>query len=599
MLRGEDDGMTFHYTTSRGEEGRESCADTGAAAGAVPRFPAVAVPAPELAPSPLPRSFPHHPHPSPHESHSLRRHRDGRAGSAARVPARRRGHAAARRRATRDEPEAPQAARAGGAGPVQPGQRRAAVGGVRCLLLHVRHFGGGAERGGIFARHLRPDARSRADARQAQPGDDVHLRLGNGDGQQRARAGDVGAGEGADGERAARRRFPSRIHVPAGGDRADARDQVADDRVPRRLRPDGARPSHPAPALPERGDDDGAGRAGDARRRRTGEPEACARVGGHQPRGARRQLRRGSRRGRIPRPPGANRGGEHGRTVRRLTCLTVDCFPRPRPLVKQWKPHVAPFQFPLPHMLKSLRYPALAAVLSVTQVACTLDALGAGAKNDSSLPAVSRVVVVSIDGLRADAVQKMPALSALESRAAWTDSMQTVVPSLTVPGHLSMFTGRDVTTMGVTTNTLDQSAGLSLAINGATTMFQWVKDAGGRTSALAATSLIPESSLASAESFFGIDQITSITADLGALRASAIAAATAADAPTLLFVHIPTVDFAGHDFGWVRTDSAAPDGGDVLGVQYLSAARGADSVVDAIWHALQPAIESGDVALVV
>jgi len=250
-------------------------------------------------------------------------------------------------------------------------------------------------------------------------------------------------------------------------------------------------------------------------------------------------------------------------------------------------------------MLKSLRYPALAAVLSVTQVACTLDALGAGAKNDSSLPAVSRVVVVSIDGLRGDAVQKMPALAALEARAAWTDSMQTVVPSLTVPGHLAMFTGRDVTTMGVTTNTLDQSAGLSLAINGATTMFQWVKEAGGRTSALAATSLIPESSLASAESFFGIDQITSITADLGALRASAIAAATAADAPTLLFVHIPTVDFAGHDFGWVRTDSAAPDGGDVLGVQYLSAARGADSVVDAIWHALQPAIESGDVALVV
>ena len=250
-------------------------------------------------------------------------------------------------------------------------------------------------------------------------------------------------------------------------------------------------------------------------------------------------------------------------------------------------------------MLKTLKYPALAAVLCVTQVACTLDALGAGAKTDSSLPAVSRVVVVSIDGLRADAVQKMPALAALESRAAWTDSMQTVVPSLTVPGHLSMFTGRDVTKMGVTTNTLDQSAGLSLAINGATTMFQWVKDAGGRTSALAATSLIPESSLASAQSFFGIDQITSVTADLAALRANAIAAATAADAPKLLFVHIPTVDFAGHDFGWVRTDSVAANGGDVLGAQYVAAAMGADSVVDAIWHALQPAIASSDVALVI
>lgn len=250
-------------------------------------------------------------------------------------------------------------------------------------------------------------------------------------------------------------------------------------------------------------------------------------------------------------------------------------------------------------MMKTLKYPALAVALCLTQAACTLDALGARTTNDSVLPAVSRVVVVSIDGLRGDAVKAMPGLSALESRAAWTDSMQTVVPSLTVPGHLSMFTGRDVTTMGVTTNTLTQSDGLSLAINGATTMFQWVKDAGGHTTALAASSLIPASDLASAKSFFGIDSIESVSADLGTLRADAIAAATAANAPTLLFVHIPTVDFAGHDFGWLRTDTTASDGGDVLGARYLDAARGADSVVSAIWLALQPAIENGDVALVI
>lgn len=282
-----------------------------------------------------------------------------------------------------------------------------------------------------------------------------------------------------------------------------------------------------------------------------------------------------------------------------VTCLTFWHYLAPLSLVCNGSRWVAPFQFPLPQMPKTLQYPALALVLCVTQVACTLDALGVGGNSESTLPAVSRVVIVSVDGLRGDAVRTMPALAALEAHAAWTDSMQTVVPSLTVPGHLSMFTGRDVTTMGVTTNTLDQSAGLSLAINGATTMFQWVKDAGGRTSALAATSLIPESSLASAENFFGIDQITSVTADLSTLRNDAIAAATAADAPTLLFVHIPTVDFAGHDFGWVRTDSSAAGGGDVLGAQYLAAARSADSVIDAIRAALQPAIDNGDVAFIV
>ena len=250
-------------------------------------------------------------------------------------------------------------------------------------------------------------------------------------------------------------------------------------------------------------------------------------------------------------------------------------------------------------MMKTSKLAALAAVLCVTQSACTLDALGLGANGNSTLPAVSRVVVISIDGLRGDAVAEMPFLSALRSRAAWTDSMQTVVPSLTVPGHLSMFSGRDVTALGVTTNTLDQAAGLALALNGATTMFQWVKDAGGRTTALVAASLIPASDLATAQSFFGIDRITTVTADLASLRIDAIAAATATDAPTLLFVHIPTVDFAGHDYGWVRSDAVSATGGDLLGSEYLAAARAADSVVNDVWLALQPAIESGDVALII
>ena len=158
-------------------------------------------------------------------------------------------------------------------------------------------------------------------------------------------------------------------------------------------------------------------------------------------------------------------------------------------------------------MMKTFRLPALAVVLCVTQSACTIDALGAGGNAASTLPVVSRVVVVSIDGLRGDAVRQMPTLDALRNRAAWTDSMQTVVPSLTVPGHLSMFTGRDVTSLGVTTNTLDQSAGLALALNGATSMFQWVKDDGRHSTALIASSLVPASDLVTAQGFFGISEV--------------------------------------------------------------------------------------------
>ena len=111
---------------------------------------------------------------------------------------------------------------------------------------------------------------------------------------------------------------------------------------------------------------------------------------------------------------------------------------------------------------------------------------------------VRRVVLVSVDGLRADALDRMPVLSALRARAQWSDSMMTVVPSLTVPGHLSLFSGRDVTTMGVTTNSLDQSAAVALLVNGATSIFQWVRSAGGTSTAIIGCALVPVSQLATA-----------------------------------------------------------------------------------------------------
>ncbi|HEX2778074.1 MAG TPA: alkaline phosphatase family protein [Gemmatimonadaceae bacterium] len=244
--------------------------------------------------------------------------------------------------------------------------------------------------------------------------------------------------------------------------------------------------------------------------------------------------------------------------------------------------------------------PALAVLVSAALAACGHDgATAPDATPHTTLPAVDRVVVVSIDGLRGDALPWMPALDALRARAAWTDSMQTVVPSLTVPGHLTMFTGRDVTKLGVTTNTLDQQAGYALTMNGASTMFQWVKGAGGRSAALIASSLVPAADLETARAFLGIDQLTAVGTNLDELRTQALALATAPDAPELLFVHVATVDFAGHDFGWIRTDTTGANGADVLGPQYVDAARAADGVVDAIRAALEPAIASGAVALIV
>ena len=258
-------------------------------------------------------------------------------------------------------------------------------------------------------------------------------------------------------------------------------------------------------------------------------------------------------------------------------------------------------------MLRKLLAPAILAIAAVSLGACSIDVVtqpkssgsGAGPVTDPALPTMRRVVIVSVDGLRGDALWQMPAMSALRTRGVWTDSMQTVVPSLTAPGHLAMFTGRDVTKFGIVTNTLDENTGFSLAVNKATAMFQWVRNAQGTSAALVGTSLIPESEVSNAKKFFGIDELISVDADLRPIGEQAVAAATRADAPTLLFVHIPTVDFAGHDFGWIRTDTAGAGGQDVLGPQYLDAVRRVDATLADLWRALEPAVQRGDVAFIV
>ena len=217
----------------------------------------------------------------------------------------------------------------------------------------------------------------------------------------------------------------------------------------------------------------------------------------------------------------------------------------------------------------------------------------------SSLPVVQRVVLVSVDGLRADAAMQMPALAALRERGVWTDSMRTVLPALTVPGHLSMFTGRDVTTLGIRDNSLDTAAIVGWYVNGASTVFDWVRGAGGRTAAIAGASLVPESMRADAERFFGVDTLVATDLDADAVVARALEEIAGSGAPTLLFVHFSDADLAGHDSGWVVPGVRAAAGGDSLSAAYLAAVMRVDAAIARLAAALAPALDSGTAALVV
>lgn len=208
------------------------------------------------------------------------------------------------------------------------------------------------------------------------------------------------------------------------------------------------------------------------------------------------------------------------------------------------------------------------------------------------LPKVSQVLLVSVDGLRGDALAAMPNLRALEPRAAWTDALETVVPALTGPAHLALFTGADVTKFGVTTNGLNASVGAALLLNGATSMFRWTADRDAGTAAVVSAAFIPPADLASARALLGLDTILTVTADPDSLMDRAVALLNAPGAPAVVFVHLPSVDEAGHAHGWL-------DAGGALGAAYRAEVGRVDAALGRAWSAIAARVDAGDVAFVV
>lgn len=175
----------------------------------------------------------------------------------------------------------------------------------------------------------------------------------------------------------------------------------------------------------------------------------------------------------------------------------------------------------------------------------------------------SQVVIISIDGLRPDAVAAAGAahIDQLARRGAFTWTAQTIRPSNTLPSHVSMLTGYAPSTHGIvwdeyapelgrlavpTLFTAARARGLKSALVAGKSKFQTIRDAGGLD--VFAADPVPDDSLA----------------------ARAIAAAASAQ---LVFVHLPDVDLTGHATEWMSRE-------------YLAAVRRADQAVGRIVSSL-------------
>lgn len=187
--------------------------------------------------------------------------------------------------------------------------------------------------------------------------------------------------------------------------------------------------------------------------------------------------------------------------------------------------------------------------------------------------AADHVVLISIDGLRPDAItsEAAPTLQRLIKLGTYCPNAKTLNRSLTLPSHTSMLTGLRIERHGITWNRyreghLKSPTALALAKAAGRTTGAWIAKRKLRYL------LAPES----------VDEIYGPSgARIGPepdTSASGIATAFAASWKlrrfAFSFIHLREPDSAGHEHGW-------------LSPGYMAAVTASDSAVATIWSAIQ------------
>lgn len=214
-----------------------------------------------------------------------------------------------------------------------------------------------------------------------------------------------------------------------------------------------------------------------------------------------------------------------------------------------------------------------------------------------SAPA-DRVVLISVDGLRADAVAHAPTLKRLMAEGSSTlDARTDPTRSFTVPNHLCMVTGRPTLGPKGHQYTLNRTGGPSVHRNArryVPSVFDVVHDHGGSVLMLTGKTKLgqfgewwgprggapdrvpPSHGPAKIDRIFVEDTGASITDDPAlAVRAVNI---MQAEPPTLMFLHFAGPDRAGHLTGW-DVDPGTP---------YHDAVARTDALVGLVIAALPP-----------
>ena len=166
------------------------------------------------------------------------------------------------------------------------------------------------------------------------------------------------------------------------------------------------------------------------------------------------------------------------------------------------------------------------------------------------------VVIVSIDGLRPDAIERYGAetLGRLMREGAYTLDARTTLPAKTLPSHTSMLTGVSPALHGVDWNTdrtdADHDDGEAPDTLPVPTVFELAHDAGFRTAAFFSKAKFRHLQPAGALDYTQAPAFSLVP--WGAERTVGDASAYVRRyRPNLVFVHIGEPDYAGHVVGYM------------------------------------------------
>jgi predicted AlkP superfamily pyrophosphatase or phosphodiesterase len=221
---------------------------------------------------------------------------------------------------------------------------------------------------------------------------------------------------------------------------------------------------------------------------------------------------------------------------------------------------------------------------SAALLAVTLTAVAATYDDIPKAGAVaSHVIIVSIDGLRPDAIETFEArtLQRMVREGAYTLEAETIYPSKTLPSHTSMLTGLTPEQHGITWNT-DQTK--ARGVVDVPTIFELAKARGFTTAAFFSKAklrhLEKPGSLDHSQAPSGLHTVPATETVADAVRYMQFRR------PNLMFVHIAEPDVAGHTFGW-------------MGSAYRAAVRRADAAVNQIVRGADATYGRGNYSIIV